>query len=210
MVRFCRPPCPHSIVLARASAAQGPKRLISKRNQTILPIGKPVGECQMKSGKILFVSKEDAEAETGYFFIFSIVISWELARKISTFIQEKKIMTFSQPNQAKTCHNTYTLNFTLKHYHDPVKRRAYLSKPGASGINKHSFSIRDNRNKLPQNSVYANAKFTRLEELEGRTPSLEQMFFWSAQKYPDDILWVDYSNIKPLRTPRSTDDDLLF
>ncbi|MFT6786555.1 MAG: hypothetical protein ACI9AQ_001693 [Dinoroseobacter sp.] len=39
MMRFCGPPCPHSSVLTDASAAQGPKLLISKRNQTILQVG---------------------------------------------------------------------------------------------------------------------------------------------------------------------------
>jgi hypothetical protein len=36
MMQFCGPPCPLFSVLTRTSAAQGPKRLISKRNQTIL------------------------------------------------------------------------------------------------------------------------------------------------------------------------------
>jgi hypothetical protein len=47
MMRFRGPPCPHSSVLTHASAAQGPKRLISKRNQSNLPSsGKPLGECR--------------------------------------------------------------------------------------------------------------------------------------------------------------------
>jgi len=49
MMRVCSPTCPHSNVLAHANAAQGPKRLISKRIQVILASkGMPLGECRSK------------------------------------------------------------------------------------------------------------------------------------------------------------------
>jgi hypothetical protein len=49
MMRVCSPTCPHSNVLAHANAAQGPKRLISKRTQVILASnGMPLGECRLR------------------------------------------------------------------------------------------------------------------------------------------------------------------
>jgi len=48
MVRVCGPTCPHSSVLTYASAAQGAKRLISRRNQATPPSnGNPLGERQL-------------------------------------------------------------------------------------------------------------------------------------------------------------------
>ena len=64
MMRFCGSPCPHSNVLTHASAAQGPKRLISKRNLTISPSsGKPLGECRLRGGQYGYlVSMKDPVA----------------------------------------------------------------------------------------------------------------------------------------------------
>jgi len=46
MMRVCGPTCPHSSFLTHASAAQGAKRLISRRNQATLPSnGNPLGKC---------------------------------------------------------------------------------------------------------------------------------------------------------------------
>lgn len=92
----------------------------------------------MSAKKVIFRSKEEAEAETGYFSVSSIMITCELAGKIHSFIGKEKLSTFSQPNQAKTCHNTYTLNWTLKEYEE----RAYLASPGAIGYYKDTLKTK--------------------------------------------------------------------
>jgi hypothetical protein len=57
MMRVCGPTCPHSSVLTHASAAQGAKRLISRRNQaTLTSNGMPLGECRSKPSRMVFDS----------------------------------------------------------------------------------------------------------------------------------------------------------
>lgn len=157
----------------------------------------------MSAKKVIFRSKEEAEAETGHFSVSSIMITWELADKISTFIGKEKLSTFSQPNQAKTCHNTYTLNWTLKRYNDPEKKRAYLASPGAIGYYKHTLKTKRYRINpgSPDSYIHEHKPkeedVQKFKELEERTPSIEQMYFWIVQKYSRDILWMDYSQKAP-------------
>ncbi|MBB6262702.1 hypothetical protein FHS77_003290 [Paenochrobactrum gallinarii] len=135
------------------------------------------------------------------------MITWDLADKLYGFVAG--LSTFSQPNQAKTCHNTYTLNFTLKRYHDPEKRRAYLSKPGAIGYYKHTLKTKRYRINPGHPDSYVSVHppkeedLKKFEDLQERTPSLEQMYFWIARKYPRDILWMDYS----MKDPFAKDED---
>lgn len=157
----------------------------------------------MSAKKAIFRSKEEAEAETGHFSVSSIMITWELADKIGTFIRKEKLETFSQPNKAKTCENTYTLNWTLKKYRDPDKKRAYLASPGAIGYYKHTLETKRCRiNPGSPNSYIYEEKpkekdIQAFNDLKARTPSIEKMYFWIAQKYPSDILWMAFSQEAP-------------
>ena len=67
MMRVCGPTCPHSSVLAHARTAQGPKRLISKRNQaTLASKGMPLGECRFLTFLINTLPAKDSPAFAAY------------------------------------------------------------------------------------------------------------------------------------------------
>lgn len=128
--------------------------------------------------KIIFVSKEEAEQKTGYFFVDSILITCSLYEKIDEYINKNGLMTYCRSNLAKTSNNTYTLNFTLKHYYNrPDKPKNYISKGGALGIYSKA------RDAIP----------IVFEALQKRSPTIEDMYFWIARKYPSHILWMKYS-----------------
>lgn len=163
-----------------------------------------------KPKKVLFGTKEAAEAQTGYFRVSSLMITSELADKISSYISNNKLSTYSQPNQRKTCWNTYTLNFTLKRYHwdanktfsrthDAEKQKSYLSKPGAIGYYKSTLKTRKYRINPGSLDSYVSVhppsaeSIDTFEALRARSPTLEQMYFWIVQKYPNDLLWMDFS-----------------
>ncbi|MDV2865625.1 hypothetical protein [Phytobacter ursingii] len=152
-----------------------------------------------KLKKVLFKTKEEAEAQTGYFSVSSLMITHDLARKIYSYISSNGLTTFSQPNQKKTCNNTYTLNFTLKIYHNTDKPKAYISLPGAIGYYKHTLETRVSRINpgSPTEQIIthypSDDNLRKFEELKARSPTLEQIYFWIVQKYPHDLLWMDYS-----------------
>lgn len=152
-----------------------------------------------KPKKVLFRTKETAEAQTGYFEVSSLMITSELASKISSYILRNGLATFSQPNKRKTCRNTYTLNFTLKEYHDTDNPKAYLSKPGAIGYYKSTIKARRYciNPGSPESYVSvhppSDESIEKFEALRARSPTLEQMYFWIVQKYPNDLLWMDFS-----------------
>lgn len=156
-----------------------------------------------KPKKVLFKTKEEAEAQTGYFSVSSLMITLDLARKISSYIAINGLSTFSQPNQKKTCRNTYTLNFTLKIYHNTDNPKAYISSPGATGYYKSSLKTKfyninpDSPTEQKVAHHPTDDELKKFEELKARSPELMQMYFWIVQKYPDDLLWMDYSMIKP-------------
>jgi hypothetical protein len=152
----------------------------------------------MGNNIVIFTSRESAEAKTGYFSVSSIMITWALSHKIYRYISEKDLITFSQVNQAKTSRNTYTLNFTLKHYEDSEKQRAYLSGKGALGYYKDTLKTKG----YMLNDDYIDDEpmdrdLLAFKRLETRSPSLEQMYFWICRKYPRDILWVDCQTERP-------------
>ncbi|WP_249554804.1 hypothetical protein [Shewanella sp. 8A] len=161
--------------------------------------------------KVLFRTKEAAEAQTGYFRVSSLMITSELAYKIYSYIISNKLITFAQPNQRKTCHNTYTLNFTLKQYHNNDHPKAYLSNPGAIGYYKKK--VKTTRYRInpgtPESyiSVHppSDKSIQEFEALKARSPTLEQIYFWIVQKYPNDLLWMDYS-MKPINPSRLITD----
>jgi len=161
-----------------------------------------------KQKKVLFRTKETAEAQTGYFRVSSLMITSGLASKVYSYISRNGLSTFSQQNQRKTCHNTYTLNFTLKQYHNTDKPKAYLSKPGAIGYYKSTIKTRRYRINPGSPESYVSVhppsdeNIEKFEALRARSPTLEQMYFWIVQKYPNDLLWMDYS-----MKPRRSDDD---
>jgi cobalamin biosynthesis protein CobD/CbiB len=56
MMRVCGPTCTQSSVLTHASAAQGAKRWISRRNQaTLTSNGMPLGECRIRNVKMQII-----------------------------------------------------------------------------------------------------------------------------------------------------------
>lgn len=170
----------------------------------------------MKQKIVIFRSKEEAEAATGYFSVSSIMITMKLSDKISMFIQKNGLQTFSQPNQAKTSRNSYTLNFTHKRFdsYNETKPRAYLSKPGAVGYYKQTIETRRSRvNPGRPDSFMVEHKpqehaLKEFQALQERSPSLEQMYFWIARKYPREILWMEYSMEDPSLNSKDYDDDI--
>jgi hypothetical protein len=169
--------------------------------QNTLPI-----KTKDKAKKVFFTTQKEAEARTGYFGVSSLMITWELADKISAYIRKNNLSTFSQPNQAKTSDNTYTLNFTLKRYSDSEKRRAYISKSGAIGYYKHTLKTKKYRfnsghsDEFIQTHQPKEEDIKKFEELEARSPTLEKMYFWIVQKYPRDLLWMDYHTSDPMQS----------
>ena len=144
---------------------------------------------------VLFASKERAEARTGFFRVSSLMISCELAERISAYIARNKLQTFYRKNKRGTSNNRYTLNFTLKQYVHIENPKAYLSKPGALGPNPNkrlNIGINPTPAEASLRAIFmANREQER--ELRARSPTLEQMYFWIVRKYPEDLLWMDYS-----------------
>jgi len=132
--------------------------------------------------KVIFLSKEVAEKKTGYFSVDSILITRSLYKKIAEYTRKNQLETWHGSNQAGTCHNTHTLNFTLKYYHNfSSKPKIYISNRGALG---------------PYNKMYKEYPESApisLEKLQEKSPTIEDMYFWIARKYPKDILWMKYS-----------------
>ena len=152
-----------------------------------------------KNTKVLFRTQEEAELETGFFSVFSLMITCELSEKIGQYLSRCNLETFSQPNQAKTSWNTYTLNFTLKSYRDGDNRRAYLSKPGALGYYKNTIArqkFRNNPGTASESISFQHPKeedLNNFADLQERSPTILQMYFWIVRKYPNDLIWMDYS-----------------
>lgn len=135
----------------------------------------------------LYCSAEEAEARTGYFDVQSVKITVELARQIRSYLTRENLVTHQGVNQAHTSDNTYTCKFCLKIYQDYGQGRsgayAYIDGRGAWGYRKHMDS-----KKVAE----------RMSDLEAKTPSLKQIYFWICQKYPDQILWLNFSVEKPI------------
>lgn len=131
----------------------------------------------------LYCSVEEAEARTGYFYVESVKITIGLALQIHSYVYHEGVDTHIGVNQAHTSQNTYTCNFCLKMYHYNGQANpnayAYLDRRGAWGNYKGPGSEQ------------------KRAALADRTPSLEQMFFWICRKYPDDVLWLNFSLEKP-------------
>lgn len=163
--------------------------------------------------KVLFKTKEAAEAQTGYFRVSSLMITNELAAKVDSYISSNGLRTFSQPNKRKTSHNTYTLNFTLKQYRDTENPKSYLSKPGAVGYYKSTIKTEVYRINPGSTESYVSVhpprdeNIEKYESLKARSPTLEQMYFWIVRKYPNDLLWMDFS-MKP-NNISNADSDIL-
>lgn len=141
---------------------------------------------------VIFTSREDAERETGYFDVSSLMVSESLEEILLRFIQKNGLATYTQVNQSKTGFIYNTLNFTLKTYHSDEKR-AYLTSNGRRG---HFKSLKDRpqdngeKPKITLTSDRPHREYARLKKV---TPKFDQMYFWIAKKYPKDILWMSYS-----------------
>ena len=153
---------------------------------------------------VIFKDLKEAQLKTGYFSVSTIMIRTNLADRIETFIHERRLSTFSQNNQAKTAACIYTLNFTLKKYFEGSK--AYISSPGALGYYKHTLQTRSYtmNPETPKEYVAVHPpskeSIETLTALRERTPSMMDIYFWIARKYPTDILWMDYRTEEPVGT----------
>lgn len=149
---------------------------------------------------VIYTSLNEAQSETGYFSISTMMITPELSSRVSEFIRKERLETFSQINKKKTADCTYTLNFTLQRYLDGSK--SYLSGRGAVGYYKHTLKITRSRINPGHDSecVFvhhpSDEAIEKYEALVARTPTLMDMYFWICQKYPRHLLWMDYSTRK--------------
>ena len=165
----------------------------------------------MKKEMRKYITKEDAEAETGYFSVYSIKISKKLSLKISDYVSKEGISTYSRENIAETSWNTYTVKWVLRSY----QSFSYISSPGAWGEYKQTKIRRDKErgasvDKINNSDISGSApgeydwiskfmddEIKKLELLERRTPSVTQMYFWICKKYFEDIYEVNYSKNRP-------------
>lgn len=139
---------------------------------------------------VLYTSREEAEAETGYFKVTRLMLSEDLEARMKAFLQERKLETWLCETQTGTGWHHHTLTFRLTLYHDPDKR-AYLSDQGALG----SYKSAARKPEPPKGGFTIGDPVARHREyldLKARTPAFDQMYFWIAAKYPRDILWMDY------------------
>jgi hypothetical protein len=164
--------------------------------------------------KVIFRNMEEAEAKSGYFSVSSFMITPYLAERIYNYITREKLDTFFQADKNRTCYTTYTFKFKLKQYHDDGK--SYISSPGAVGYYKHTLKTQRSVINPGSKSSYVQVLKPKQEDLERvydlqkRTPTIEKIYFWIAQKYPGDILWMDYSlesPVKPVKYYSSLKED---
>lgn len=154
----------------------------------------------MSNKVLVFASPEEAEAKTGYFSVSSLMITPYLTEKITSFIYRRRISTFSRANKAKTSHNIYTLNFTLKRYDS----KSYIQSGGAIGYYKSTLETVTYKinpgHKGERISVYPPREedLSEFASLQERSPTMMEMYFWICRKYPDHILWMKYAD-KPVQ-----------
>lgn len=157
---------------------------------------------------VLYKSKYEAEADTGYFSIGSLFVTAALADKIRRYILSNGLLTYNRENKRKTSDNYYTLNFTLKLYYkdayrDNSTKYGYIDCVGHAGNLKHllkgnSFRRLDEFGEAesfhyppPPENV------TKYDAVKEKTPEFIQLYFWICQKYPSEIINMSYSKIRP-------------
>lgn len=152
----------------------------------------------IKSRRPPFFNQEDAERETGKFEVDEMEISLDLHHKIYDFIFRQGIYTWSLRHGGAKTRATHTCNFTLSLYNGDTGDRAFLKRGGAVGQYKNSLKTkRYLDNPRTQSERLTIVKPTedalkKFEDVKSKTPDINQMYFWIANKYPCDILWIRY------------------
>jgi hypothetical protein len=161
----------------------------------------------MPQDNVFYTSKEEAERQTGYFYIGSLGIRPALANKIDAFINKNGIVTYSRESKRKTSFNQYTLNFTLlRYYKDPKRdlseKYSVISHRGALGYLKLGLTTkRTYVSELacghPGGKTFVHGPtesgVAKYEEIKAKTPELSQMYFWICRKYPSGIIFMSYA-----------------
>lgn len=157
---------------------------------------------------VIHRSQAEAEAETGYFYISSMIVSAKVADAIRDFVNSKGLRTYTRENKRKTSNNYYTLKFTLKLYYiDPYRNNAtkygWIDHRGHEGNFKSSLKGTTFR-RLDKFGEYesfhhgpSQETVAKYEEIWEKTPDLKQLYFWICQKYPSHIKDISYTKIKP-------------
>lgn len=171
--------------------------------------GKPSEPSDKDKPKIVIHrSQAEAEAETGYFYISSMIVSAQVADAIRDFVNRKGLRTYTRENKRKTSNNYYTIKFTLKLYYiDPVRNNAtkygWIDHRGHEGNLKSSVkgtTIRMRDKYGEYESFYhgpSQEAVAKYEEIWEKTPDLKQLYFWICQKYPSHIKDMSYTKTKP-------------
>ena len=157
---------------------------------------------------VIYKSKEEAEAETGYFSIDSIVVKARLGDAIRAFVIGKGLVTYMRKNKRKTSNNFYTLKFTLKLYYiNPYSNNGtkygYIDGVGHQGnfksLMKGNTFRRVDKFGESESVHYGPSSETvaKYDEVFEKTPDLKQLYFWICQKYPTEIIDMSYTRIKP-------------
>lgn len=153
----------------------------------------------MPEGKILYNTKEEAEAETGYFNVYNIKISPIVSSKIRSYISRMDISTYIRRNMADTSWNTYTINWTLREY----SKFSYISTPGHWGDYKKIKEIEETVGGQVDNCFEKGSldymlnsiklsDISKVRSLKENTPDINKMYFWISKKYPDGVYSVKY------------------
>lgn len=147
---------------------------------------------------VIFTSAEEAQKRTGKFSVFSLKISSRLARLILEYIRKEGLSTWNRDNKAKTSYNTYTLKFTVREY--TSTDYAWISTGGRAGrlkstLMRHYFQQSEEekaaniRRPIPRET----RSVERYNATLLKTPSLTELYFWIAKKYPTEVLVVNCS-----------------
>lgn len=145
-----------------------------------------------------YLSKEDAERKTGKFKVNEMEISLRLYSIIHDYINREGLYTWQLRHGGAKTSATHTCKFTLKYYRGDNKDRAYIENGGARGIYSYSLKTRRYVNN-PGTAMESRStvkptqeSLDKFEEVENRTPDINQIYFWIAKKYSDDLFWVSY------------------
>ncbi|WP_122340012.1 hypothetical protein [Pseudomonas caricapapayae] len=179
----------------------------------MIDLGKAFGtkkddEDKDKPEMVYFKSKEEAERETGYFKVWSIQITPELADSIFDYVRRTGIRTYARENKKKTAYNHYTLKFIMRNYYvnpqsDNSYKYCWIERGGAEGIysslTKSSIETRvDGKGELIRTEYSpSDQDVFKYDLIKSKTPDLNQLYFWICRKYPSHLKSMTYDRIRP-------------
>jgi len=129
---------------------------------------------------VIYKTQEEAERKTGFFHVYDIKITKELGDKILNFMIEKEILVYDHPSSAGRAWIYYTTKFSLRKYGSFF----YISYR------------RTNAKRSRYDGCYSGSK-NNPDMADKITPTLNEMYFMIAKKYPKHILYLDYSDKDP-------------